>query len=79
MPEATESLNNSTPQKSQRLIRYKAVAEKTDQSQTTIRRLVESGTFPQPVKLSKFSRAFVESEVDAWIAERIAERDAETA
>lgn len=33
--------------------------------------------FPQPVKIGRAIR-FISSEVDAWIAERIAERDAAT-
>jgi predicted DNA-binding transcriptional regulator AlpA len=37
-----------------------------------------AGTFPKSVKLGPQARAiaFVENEVDAWIAERIAEREA---
>jgi len=35
--------------------------------------LIKSGDFPQPVKLGR-RIAFVESEIDNWIAQRIAER-----
>lgn len=35
---------------------------------------VAKGTFPRPVKIGR-GTAFVSSEVDAWIAKRIAERD----
>ena len=43
-------------------------------------RLAAQGKFPQPVKLGdpedpRSAVAFVESEVEAWITERIAERD----
>lgn len=34
------------------------------------------GAFPQPVKLSERSSAWVESEIDAWLASRVAQRDA---
>lgn len=36
---------------------------------------VAAGTFPQPVKTGERSVAWVESEVDQWIEQRIAERD----
>lgn len=36
--------------------------------------LMSRGEFPKPVKLGRAIR-FVSSEVDAWIAARIAERD----
>lgn len=35
--------------------------------------LIKSGDFPQPVKLGR-RIAFVEAEVDEWIAARVAER-----
>ena len=41
--------------------------------------LARKGKFPQPIKYGEHRTAsvrFVESEVDAWIAERMAERDA---
>ena len=37
--------------------------------------LIARGEFPKPVKLGRSSR-FVSTEIDAWIAARIAERDA---
>ena len=48
-------------------------------SRTHIKRLINEGKFPKPIKLSDWRRAFVEEEIDAWIAERIAERDEEVA
>lgn len=38
-------------------------------------RLVKSGKFPAPVKIGANSNAWVESEIDAWQAERVKERD----
>jgi predicted DNA-binding transcriptional regulator AlpA len=38
-------------------------------------RLVKAGRFPKPIKIGKRS-VWVEAEIDKWIAERIAERDA---
>jgi prophage regulatory protein len=39
------------------------------------RRLSKVGLFPEPVALSNRRIAFVEAEIDAWIAEKIAARD----
>jgi predicted DNA-binding transcriptional regulator AlpA len=38
-------------------------------------RLWTAGKFPKPVKLSASRNAWLADEVDAWVAERIAERD----
>ena len=38
-------------------------------------RLIRAGRFPAPVKLGDNRNAFVESEIDAWIEQRIAERE----
>jgi prophage regulatory protein len=40
---------------------------------------VADGEFPAPVKISERCVAWVQSEVDAWTADRIAERDAAAA
>jgi len=37
--------------------------------------LLNAGEFPKPVKLGRMS-AWVEAEIDQWITDRIAERDA---
>jgi prophage regulatory protein len=39
-------------------------------------RLVKVGKFPAPIRLGEARSAWVESEIDKWIADRIAERDA---
>jgi prophage regulatory protein len=36
---------------------------------------IAAGNFPRPISLGAMTRGFVESEVDAWIAARMAERD----
>lgn len=43
-------------------------------SRATIYRMVDSGEFPSPVKISPGRRAWVEAEVNAWLADRLAER-----
>jgi predicted DNA-binding transcriptional regulator AlpA len=37
--------------------------------------MAKVGLFPRPVKIGN-KNAWIESEIDAWIAERIQERDA---
>ena len=36
---------------------------------------IANGTFPAPIKIGPRAVAWVDEEVDAWIAERIVERD----
>lgn len=57
-----------------RLIRIREVTKKTGLSKSSLYDLMAQGRFPQTVRLGGRSVAFVESEVDAWIAERIAAR-----
>ena len=40
-----------------------------------VMRLVREGRFPRPVRIGPRSVAFVEDEVEAWMAERVEERD----
>ncbi|OBZ96742.1 transcriptional regulator [Pararhizobium polonicum] len=47
-----------------------------DFSKTQLWRLTKAGRFPRPVAIGFKRRAWVEAEVDAWIMERIEERDA---
>ena len=66
---------------SERLIRKKVAATRVGYHPVHIMRLAAQGKFPQPVRLGdpddpRSAVAFVESEVSAWIEERIAKRDA---
>ena len=46
-------------------------------SRTTLWQKVKRGEFPRPIALGDgIRKAFVASEIDAWIEARIAERDA---
>jgi prophage regulatory protein len=42
-------------------------------SRSTVYRLIDSGDFPQPIKLSKNSIGFLSSEVEAWKEQRISD------
>jgi prophage regulatory protein len=55
-------------------LRLPAVIERTGRSKTAI---YTDPTFPKPIKISKMSSAWLESEVNEWMAERVkAARDA---
>jgi len=58
-----------------RFIRLKQVIFMTSVPKATLQEMIKKKTFPGPVVLSSRSRAWVESEVRAWMRERIAERD----
>jgi prophage regulatory protein len=44
-------------------------------SHAHLRRLVVAGKFPPPLKIGENRNAWIEAEIDAWIKERVAERD----
>lgn len=58
-----------------KLIRIKDVIDTTGLARSTIYKYVDKGIFPKAVKLGSRSVAWVESEVQEWILERIAQRD----
>ena len=62
-----------TPPKT-RLLRFNEVIERTGKSRSAIYVLVNKGEFPTPVRLGAKSVAFVESEIEAWIEARLADR-----
>ena len=61
-----------------KLIRLPETLAKTGLSRTRLYEAISRGEFPKPVKLGPNARAiaFPESEIDEWIAERIADREA---
>ncbi len=58
-----------------RLIKLKEVIQKTSLGRSTIYEFMTKGTFPKQVSLGAKSVAWLESEVDDWIMDRIGERD----
>ena len=56
------------------LIRRKEVERQTALSRSRIYDLMKQGKFPKPVTLGAMSVAWLETEVHAWIACRVAER-----
>ncbi|CAK9884224.1 MAG: hypothetical protein XXXJIFNMEKO3_00606 [Candidatus Erwinia impunctatus] len=59
----------------QSLIRLSEAQRRTGYSKAWIYRLIKQQRFPKSVKIGSRAVAFVESEIDTWINERIAERD----
>lgn len=56
------------------LIRLEQVKARTGLSRSTLYAYVREGRFPAPVAISERCVAWVEGEIDGWIAERIASR-----
>ncbi|MFC3725460.1 helix-turn-helix transcriptional regulator [Neoaquamicrobium sediminum] len=58
------------------LLSIRETCSRTTLSRTTLWQKVKRGEFPKPIGLGDgIRKAFVASEVDAWIAARVAERD----
>jgi prophage regulatory protein len=59
-----------------RFLSKRETSLRVDLSEATITRRAGEGTFPKPVDLGGNRVAFVEDEVEQWIADRMAARDA---
>ncbi|WP_274851348.1 helix-turn-helix transcriptional regulator [Serratia marcescens] len=64
---------------SQSLIRMSETTKRTGYGKAWLYRLITQGRFPRPIKIGSRAIAFVESEVDAWIKQRIDESRGEVA
>ena len=58
-----------------RILRLPSVEAKSGLKRDSIYRLAKLGQFPKPVKISQWASGWVESEIDDYLAQRIAERD----
>ena len=70
---------NATPATPTRLLRLPDVIRSTGLARSSIYDLIAAGRFPRPVPLTATARAWREDEVQQWIADRIAARDAKAA
>ncbi|MCZ6483429.1 MAG: AlpA family phage regulatory protein [Alphaproteobacteria bacterium] len=59
-----------------RVLSKRATAAKVNYSVPHIDKMVSQGRFPRKIQLGPNKIGFLESEVDAWIEERVRERDA---
>ena len=55
-------------------LRLPVVIERTGLSRSTIYTLVDTGSFPKPVKLSERAIAWPDHEISAWCEARCADR-----
>ncbi len=56
-----------------RILRLPEVLARTGLSRSTVYMRLELGRFPKPISLGGRAVGWIESEIDAWIRERIAE------
>ena len=71
----TQSENGATS----RLLRRDEVEHLTGLRRSTLYDQMRAGTFPRPVAITATARAWRSVEIDAWIAQRCAARDAQAA
>jgi prophage regulatory protein len=66
--------NNTVPPATARIIRWPKVHEKVGLCRSHIHQLISKGEFPAQIRLTSNGRAsgWIESEVDAWVEQRIA-------
>ena len=60
------------PDASPRILRISEVEARTGLSRRSIRALVACGEFPRPIRLSRRTVGWLESEFNGWLLERIA-------
>ena len=63
-----------TPYRHTRLLRKPAVIDRVGLSETTLWRLERAGRFPKSIRISPGAVAWRESDIEAWIADRVAEK-----
>ncbi|EAS8983578.1 TPA_asm: AlpA family phage regulatory protein [Salmonella enterica] len=64
---------------SKKLIKMSEAAHRAGFGKAWIYKLIAQGRFPKPIKTGTRSIAFVESEIEEWINQRIAESRGEVA
>lgn len=56
------------------ILRRKQVEERTGLARSTIYQRIQDGTFPKPIHLGVRAVGWLESEIDAWFQQLIAQR-----
>jgi prophage regulatory protein len=69
---ATQEIPSSTPVV---ILRRREVEARTGLGCSTIYDGIKAGIFPAPIQLGPKSVGWVESEINAWLSARVAERD----
>lgn len=52
-------------------LRLPAVMQRVGYSKSRLYALISRGEFPQPIRIGQRASAWLESEIDAWIAARV--------
>jgi prophage regulatory protein len=60
------------PTSDERLLRFRELRKTIPLSRSTIWRKVKNNEFPQPIRIGKSAVAWIWSDVQVWIEERIA-------
>ena len=55
----------------QTLLRFPDVINRTGLKRSSIYTRLKEGTFPKPIKIGERAIAWIESEIDQWITDRI--------
>jgi prophage regulatory protein len=58
------------------LLRLPQVKAQTGLSRSSLYRRIAMGAFPAPIKIGARASAWSSAEIEGWVAERIAQRDA---
>jgi prophage regulatory protein len=66
----------SPPLPQPRLLRIAAVVERTGLARASVWKQVKLGDFPAPIRITGRAVAWLDTDIDAWIAGRVRERDA---
>ena len=72
-----DTVSESSTPRPLRMLRLPEVLERTGLKRATIYKRGREGTFPSPISLGGNVTAWAEPEIDAWLAERVAARDAQ--
>ena len=67
-------MNEYTLRKSDKFLRIQQFQSLVGLSRSQIYALISRGNFPKQVKVSEKASAWLESEVDSWMTERVASR-----
>ena len=66
---------SQTPECIMRVLKIKDVLSKTGLGKTTLYALIKESQFPRPISLGLRAVGWLESEIEAWIQEKIDARD----
>ena len=58
-----------------RLLKLKDVMHTTGLARSTVYKYINDGNFPKPIPLGERNVAWLESEIEDWILEKIEQRD----